>query len=225
MMSKNFKEFYPQLTVALAAAGFNRTPKLKRVWHKQLPDKSWLYIRVSPLPGGVHISGLTKLDEATTPSIDDLDGADSLMTESGDKFCYIRSERPDWNADSKKLLHAEGGDEETVARILQSLDEGDWWDRKSWRGEPPRPSQSTMTAKSPASVPEAQETQRAAHDDEPSTASPNFGARSNQRIQFGGETRVLMGDGSTKPIFEIAVGDFVIAQDPVTHEVSANPVL
>jgi RHS repeat-associated protein len=35
---------------------------------------------------------------------------------------------------------------------------------------------------------------------------------------FGGETRVLMADGSTKPISEIEVGDEVIAQDPVSGE-------
>jgi Pretoxin HINT domain len=35
---------------------------------------------------------------------------------------------------------------------------------------------------------------------------------------FGGETRVLMADGSAKPISEIEVGDEVIAQDPVSGE-------
>jgi Pretoxin HINT domain len=41
---------------------------------------------------------------------------------------------------------------------------------------------------------------------------------------FGGETRVLMGDGTTRPISEIAVGDLVLAQDPETGEVSARRV-
>jgi RHS repeat-associated protein len=41
---------------------------------------------------------------------------------------------------------------------------------------------------------------------------------------FGGETRVLMGDGTTKPISQVAVGDFVLAQDPETGEVSARRV-
>ena len=41
---------------------------------------------------------------------------------------------------------------------------------------------------------------------------------------FGGETRVLMGDGTTKPISEILVGDFVLAQDPETGEVSARRI-
>jgi Pretoxin HINT domain len=41
---------------------------------------------------------------------------------------------------------------------------------------------------------------------------------------FGGETRGLMGDGTTKPISEIEVGDMVIAQDPETGEVSARRV-
>ena len=41
---------------------------------------------------------------------------------------------------------------------------------------------------------------------------------------FGGETRVLMGDGTTKPISEIEVGDMVLAQDPETGEVSARRV-
>ncbi|MFG3419142.1 polymorphic toxin-type HINT domain-containing protein [Micromonospora sp. NPDC048063] len=35
---------------------------------------------------------------------------------------------------------------------------------------------------------------------------------------FGGETAVLMADGSTKPISEIRVGDFVVATDPETGE-------
>ncbi len=35
---------------------------------------------------------------------------------------------------------------------------------------------------------------------------------------FGGETKVLMADGTTKPISEIAVGDMVLAQDPMTGE-------
>jgi hypothetical protein len=41
---------------------------------------------------------------------------------------------------------------------------------------------------------------------------------------FGGETRVLMGDGSTKPISEIDVGDMVLAQDPETGEIGARMV-
>jgi hypothetical protein len=35
---------------------------------------------------------------------------------------------------------------------------------------------------------------------------------------FSGETRVLMADGTTKPISEIEVGDFVLAYDPETGE-------
>lgn len=41
---------------------------------------------------------------------------------------------------------------------------------------------------------------------------------------FGGETRVLMADGTTKPISEVEVGDMVMAQDPETGEVSARKV-
>jgi Pretoxin HINT domain len=41
---------------------------------------------------------------------------------------------------------------------------------------------------------------------------------------FEGETRVLMADGTTKPIDEIRVGDEVLAQDPETGERSARKV-
>jgi RHS repeat-associated protein len=41
---------------------------------------------------------------------------------------------------------------------------------------------------------------------------------------FGGETLVLMADGSTKPISEIEPGDMVLAQDPETGEIGARKV-
>ena len=41
---------------------------------------------------------------------------------------------------------------------------------------------------------------------------------------FGGETRVLMADGSTKPISEVEVGDMVLAQDPESGEIGARRV-
>jgi hypothetical protein len=41
---------------------------------------------------------------------------------------------------------------------------------------------------------------------------------------FGGETRVLMADGSTKPISQVEVGDLVLAQDPETGEIGARRV-
>jgi hypothetical protein len=41
---------------------------------------------------------------------------------------------------------------------------------------------------------------------------------------FGGETRVLMADGTTKPISEIEPGDMVLAQDPETGEIGAREV-
>ncbi len=41
---------------------------------------------------------------------------------------------------------------------------------------------------------------------------------------FGGETLVLMADGSTKPISEIEPGDMVLAQDPETGEIGARRV-
>jgi RHS repeat-associated protein len=42
---------------------------------------------------------------------------------------------------------------------------------------------------------------------------------------FSGDTRVLMADGSSKPFSDVEVGDFVLAQDPETGEVSAREVL
>ena len=41
---------------------------------------------------------------------------------------------------------------------------------------------------------------------------------------FSGETEVLMADGTTKPISEIEIGDWVLAQDPVTGERGAREV-
>ncbi|MGX4655160.1 RHS repeat-associated core domain-containing protein [Micromonospora sp. SCSIO 07396] len=41
---------------------------------------------------------------------------------------------------------------------------------------------------------------------------------------FGGETQVLMADGSSKPISDVRVGDKVLATDPETGETSARPV-
>lgn len=41
---------------------------------------------------------------------------------------------------------------------------------------------------------------------------------------FGGETRVLMADGSTKPISKTEPGDMVFAQDPETGEIGARKV-
>jgi RHS repeat-associated protein len=41
---------------------------------------------------------------------------------------------------------------------------------------------------------------------------------------FGGETRVLMADGSTKPISKVKSGDMVLAQDPETGEIGARKV-
>jgi Pretoxin HINT domain len=41
---------------------------------------------------------------------------------------------------------------------------------------------------------------------------------------FGGETRVLLADGSTKPISQVEVGDMVLAQDPETGEIGARKV-
>jgi RHS repeat-associated protein len=41
---------------------------------------------------------------------------------------------------------------------------------------------------------------------------------------FGGETLVLMADGTTKPISRVKVGDMVLAQDPETGEIGARKV-
>jgi Pretoxin HINT domain len=43
-------------------------------------------------------------------------------------------------------------------------------------------------------------------------------------LSFGGETRVLMADGSTKPISDVEVGDMVFAQDPETGEIGVRKV-
>ncbi|TFV63134.1 DNRLRE domain-containing protein [Geodermatophilus sp. DF01-2] len=42
---------------------------------------------------------------------------------------------------------------------------------------------------------------------------------------FTPETPVLMADGSTKPIGDLEVGDLVLARDPLTGELTAQPVL
>jgi hypothetical protein len=44
------------------------------------------------------------------------------------------------------------------------------------------------------------------------------------KLSFGGDTRVLMADGSTKPISEIEVGDEVMATDPDTGETGSREV-
>jgi hypothetical protein len=43
-------------------------------------------------------------------------------------------------------------------------------------------------------------------------------------MSFGGETLVLMADGTAKPISEVEVGDMVLAQDPETSEIGARKV-
>jgi len=41
---------------------------------------------------------------------------------------------------------------------------------------------------------------------------------------FSGETQVLVADGTTKPISEVRVGDWVLAEDPETGERGARQV-
>jgi len=66
-------------------------------------------------------------------------------------------------------------------------------------------------------------------------AIPFVGGRAIRRItgiapnparfcSFSGETEVLMADGTTKPISEIEIGDFVLAEDPETGERGARQV-
>ncbi len=50
------------------------------------------------------------------------------------------------------------------------------------------------------------------------------GTAISKACSFGGETRVLMADGTTKPISEIKPGDMVLAQDPETGEIGARKV-
>ncbi|MDK3257512.1 DNRLRE domain-containing protein [Blastococcus capsensis] len=50
-------------------------------------------------------------------------------------------------------------------------------------------------------------------------------ARGGGCNSFTPETPVLMADGTTQPISEIEVGDYVTARDPLTGETSAQPVL
>jgi hypothetical protein len=51
------------------------------------------------------------------------------------------------------------------------------------------------------------------------------GSRSCQDNSFIGESRVLMADGSTKPIEDIEVGDQVQATDPITEETGPRTVV
>ncbi len=48
--------------------------------------------------------------------------------------------------------------------------------------------------------------------------------RFSRRCSFSGETEVLMADGTTKPISQVKVGDFVLAEDPETGERGAREV-
>lgn len=50
------------------------------------------------------------------------------------------------------------------------------------------------------------------------------GTAVSKACSFGGETRVLMADGTTKPISEIEPGDMVLAQDPESGEIGARKV-
>jgi hypothetical protein len=49
-------------------------------------------------------------------------------------------------------------------------------------------------------------------------------AMATKACSFGGETLVLMADGTTKPISKIRPGDMVLAQDPETGEIGARKV-
>jgi hypothetical protein len=55
-------------------------------------------------------------------------------------------------------------------------------------------------------------------------ADDGAGKRSPNTCSFAGETEVLLADGATKPIAEIAVGDQVLAADPETGEKGARAV-
>lgn len=54
--------------------------------------------------------------------------------------------------------------------------------------------------------------------------SSDFVATKTCFKSFGGETHVLMADGTTKPISEVEVGDMVIARDPETGEFGSREV-
>jgi hypothetical protein len=64
-------------------------------------------------------------------------------------------------------------------------------------------------------------------------AAGSIGAKAGRAVvravkrcnSFAPETSVLMADGSTRPINEVQVGDLVTARDPITGELSAQPVL
>jgi hypothetical protein len=55
-------------------------------------------------------------------------------------------------------------------------------------------------------------------------ADEGAGKRSPNTCSFSGDTDVLLADGATKPIAEIAVGDQVLAADPETGEEGARAV-
>jgi hypothetical protein len=52
----------------------------------------------------------------------------------------------------------------------------------------------------------------------------NSARKAGKACSFTGETRVLMADGSTKPIAEVKVGDKVMAADPQSGETAARVV-
>ncbi|MGW1326328.1 polymorphic toxin-type HINT domain-containing protein [Streptomyces antibioticus] len=58
----------------------------------------------------------------------------------------------------------------------------------------------------------------------PTLVAGAFGRRTCWPNSFAPETRILMADGSTKPIAEVEVGDKVLAEDPETGKTSAQTV-
>jgi RHS repeat-associated protein len=70
---------------------------------------------------------------------------------------------------------------------------------------------------------EATEAEEATAEDEAALAAKPPASSSCQN-SFTPDTRVLMADGSTKPIAEIRVGDLVLATDPATGETKAETV-